>query len=335
MATVYKYSIYCETEATTVYAWSEAEPTTCPNNTGHTIDTDSIAIVDTVAENHVYLDDVSKTSDNFLQTVEQPREGDALNYYSPNFCDKTTWYEGATAVSEFSMNDSGDLTTWNTDGTHPGPWIDLTHGKIFKEDDTLTANPTCAVVVEVSTDSGSTWTEKTENTFDDTDGDYSVNYDNGTVTFNSALSSGDQVRASFAKAPSTMTWTVAPASGKRLKLMYCEIQLTTDAEFTCDFVYETWAYNPADLPNKMKINEFKYKSLSDVLYESTGVYPKIPALGGTGPRGLNKEVVIFPFNYNTCRDMKASQGVEVRVKCDSAHTGTMATTTFYCLCEDE
>jgi hypothetical protein len=336
MTTVSKYRIYCETEDDTVYTWAESEPTTCPNNTAHTIDTDSISIVDHIEENHVQLQDVAKTSDNFLGVVENPREGDAINFYSPNFCDKTSWYENATAVSEFELTDSGDLTTWNTDGTHPGPWVDLYHGKIFKEDDILAIYTDCVVLVEVSTDSGSTWTPKTQNTFDDTDGDYSVDYDNGTVTFNSALSSGDQVRASFSKAPSSLTWTVKPATGKRLKLMYCEIQLTEDAEFACDFVYETWAYNPYDLPNKIKINEFRYKTISDLLYESTGVYPTLPAVGGTGPRGINnKKVVIFPFNYSTCRDMKDSLGVEVRVKSSDAHVGTMATTTFYCLCEDE
>jgi hypothetical protein len=336
MTTVYKYRIPCTTEDTFVYTWAESEPTVCPNDSGHTINAGEISIVETVAENHVHLDEVSKTTDNFLQTVQQPREGDAINFYSPNFCDETTWYEGATGVTEFSLTDSGDLTTWNTGGTHPGPWVDLYHGKIFKEDDLLATYTDCVVLVEVSTDSGSTWTPKTQNTFDDTDGDYSVDYDNGTVTFNSALNSGDQVRASFAKSPSSLTWTVKPATGKRLKLMYCEIQLTKDAEFSCDFIYETWAYNPADLPNKIKINEFRYKTMSDLLYESNGVYPTVPAIGGTGPRGLNnKEVVIFPFNYRTCRDMKDSQGVEVRVKSSEAHVGTMATTTFYCLCEDE
>jgi len=160
-------------------------------------------------------------------------------------------------------------------------------------------------------------------------------YVDAQVTFNSALTEGDLVRASFSKSPSTFLWTVAPSAGKRLRLMYCEIQLTTDAEFAADFVYETWAYNPYDLPNKVKINEFRYRSISDLLFESTGVYPTVPAIGGTGPRGLNKEVVIFPFKYNTARDMRASYGVEIRVKSDAVHTGTMATTTFYCLEEDE
>jgi len=335
MTTVNKYSIYCETEADTVYMWSENEPTVCPNNNGHTIDTDSISIVDHVEGNHVDINNIATTSDDYLEVVVEPREGDAINFYSPNFCDRTTWYQNATDVTEFELTDSGDLTTWNTNGTHPGPWIDMSHGKLFKEPDILAKFPGREMVVEVSTDSGSTWTPKTENSIDGADGDYEVDYDNGTVTFNSALNSGDQVRASFAKAASNMLWTVQPSAGKRLKLIYAEIQLTKDASFEADFVYGTWAYNPADLPNKIQINEFRYRSVSDLLFESNGIYPVMPACGGTGPRGMQQDVIIFPFKYNTARDMRASQGVEVRVSTANVHGGTMATTTFYCLQADE
>ena len=277
------------------------------------------------------------TSDNFIRVTQEPREGDAKNFYSPNFCNRTTWYEGSTKVTNYSMTDSGDLTTWNTNGVHNGPWIDLYHGKLFCEDYILAANADYGVKVEVSTNGGSNWTTKTQNFFGDTaTGDYDINYANGTITFNSALSSGNLVRATFAKAPSSMTWTMKPDSGKRLKLLYAEIQMTTDVEMTADIQYQTWVYNPYDLPNKVMIVNLKYKSITDLLYESTGVYPRVPAFGGTGSRGLgNKEVVIFPFNYNTARDILASQGVEIRIVTDKVHTGTFATTTLYCLQEDE
>ena len=339
MTTVYQYRIYCDTEADYVYTWAETEPTVCPNDSGHTIDTDSITIVDTVANDLVELKDIAKDTDNVLKMDPQPREGDTHNFYSPNFCDQTTWYEGGTTVADFSLTDSGDLTTWNTNSTHPGPWTDLYHGKIFQEDNLLIDVPTCGMKVEVSTDSGTTWVEKDQNTFGDTaTGDYDVDYDDGTVTFNSALTSGDLARASFCKSNSTMLWTMKPATGKRLKLLYAEIQFSIDVVMGADIVYETWAYNPADLPNKIKISELRYKTLSDLLFESNGVYPIIPAFGGSGPRGIGngaQEVLIFPFNYNAFRDAKASQGVEVRILTDKVHTGTLSTTTLYCLQEDE
>jgi hypothetical protein len=285
----------------------------------------------------VTFDSSHQTTDNFIRVVQEPREGDAKNFYSPNMADETTWYEGCTMVDEFELTDSGDLTTWNTNGTHDGPWIDLYHGKMFHENDLLTANPDCAVKVEFDAGGIGTWVEKTQNEFGDTaTGDYDIDYASGTVTFNSALTSGDKVRASFCKAPSTMTWTMAPDSGKRLKLMYAEAQFTSDIEMQADIVYETWAYNPADLPNKIKVGEVRYKTISDFLYETTGAFPKIAGFGGTGPRGLsNKDIIIFPFNYSTARDIRSSQGAEIRIKTDKIHTGTMMTSTLYCLQEDE
>lgn len=48
---IYKYRIYCITEGQNVYEWNTVEPTTCPNNTAHTINPNSISIVDQRAPN--------------------------------------------------------------------------------------------------------------------------------------------------------------------------------------------------------------------------------------------------------------------------------------------
>lgn len=45
MAAVYKYRVWCNTENAFFSAWGESEPTTCPNNSGHTIDSSKTAIV--------------------------------------------------------------------------------------------------------------------------------------------------------------------------------------------------------------------------------------------------------------------------------------------------
>lgn len=290
----------------------------------------------TVVPEVVQLDSIHQTEEHVIKTEQLPRAGSAINYYSPNFCDRTTWYDGSTAVTEFELTDSGDLTTWNTNSTHNGPWIDLYHGKLFGENSVVAAHPEYGMKVEVQSGGTGPWTEQTQNTFDETDGDYSVDYSAGTITFNSALTSGDKVRATFAKAPTTMNWVMAPGAGKRLKLMYAEVQFTNDIELEADVVYEAWAYNPFDLPNKVKVEEIVYKSISDFLYESTGVYPKIAGFGGIGPRGVgNKDFVILPYNYSTFRDIKSSQGVELRITTNKEHTGTMATATLYCLEENE
>jgi hypothetical protein len=203
----------------------------------------------------VTLDDVSKSSTKHLKVETQPREGSGANFYTPNLCDQTTWYEGATEITEFAMTDSGDQILWNTGGTHPGPWVDLTHGKMFGEDVVSAANAALLCKVEVSTDGGTNWTVKTENTFDQTDGDYSVDYDNGTVSFNSVLGGSDQVRVSFAKAAATLLHTIKPGTGKRLRIVEVETQMSTDCIPTDNVRYEVWAYDPNDLPNKAMVKQ--------------------------------------------------------------------------------
>ena len=62
---VYQYRIYCITEGH-VYEWNTIEPTTCPNNTAHTINPNSISIVDQISSNEVKIQQESvPTGGNF------------------------------------------------------------------------------------------------------------------------------------------------------------------------------------------------------------------------------------------------------------------------------
>ena len=44
MANLYKYRVWCITESSWVNTWGTEEPTTCPNNESHTIDSDKIVV---------------------------------------------------------------------------------------------------------------------------------------------------------------------------------------------------------------------------------------------------------------------------------------------------
>jgi hypothetical protein len=50
---VNKFRIFCSTEAAYVYTWDDSVPTTCPHNNTHTIDADTIAIIDSVHSNAI------------------------------------------------------------------------------------------------------------------------------------------------------------------------------------------------------------------------------------------------------------------------------------------
>jgi hypothetical protein len=55
MSAVYNFRIFCETENIYTFKWDSLEPTTCPNNNSHTINLDSITVVDEVKTNSVNI----------------------------------------------------------------------------------------------------------------------------------------------------------------------------------------------------------------------------------------------------------------------------------------
>lgn len=53
--TVYYYRLYCNTESVFVNVWSPTTPTVCPNNNSHTIDNNSITILNNISNTNVYV----------------------------------------------------------------------------------------------------------------------------------------------------------------------------------------------------------------------------------------------------------------------------------------
>lgn len=66
MTTVNQYQFYCTTESTWKYVWSTSDniPTKCPDDTGHTIDTNSMSIVNSVSQTDVTIH--QPTSGSFM-----------------------------------------------------------------------------------------------------------------------------------------------------------------------------------------------------------------------------------------------------------------------------
>lgn len=59
MTTVYKWRVKCTTDNQDEYIWAETEPTVCPTNTAHSIDSAKTAIVDKVESNQVSIKEES------------------------------------------------------------------------------------------------------------------------------------------------------------------------------------------------------------------------------------------------------------------------------------
>jgi hypothetical protein len=212
--------------------------------------------------------------DGSQKTVVFPTPGTEKNFYAPNMTDRCGWYELAEQVTEEELTDSGDQITYESLQVY---WIDLTHGRVFKENDIITADPTYLIKVEVQVGGTGDWIEKTENSWGTTDGDYGVDYIAGEVKFNSAIGATDKVRATY-KYEHGYLFTVVPSENKMLRVLYAEVQYTQDMGFTTDIIFE---YEAEVAPNNwVKVGGFAFKRLWNFYEESIGPYPVIPAHGG-------------------------------------------------------
>jgi hypothetical protein len=146
---------------------------------------------------------------------QMPLDGRRHDCYTSDFCKKETWWQDSSRVTNETLADSGDHTTYTPATSRY--WVDVMHGKLFRERD---LREDYAPVIKVNGDA------KTENPAGRTTGDYSIDYTTGAVTFNVALQANDVVTASYsyvrtslfkAQVPSGYTWT-----SNTVKVMYAK-----------------------------------------------------------------------------------------------------------------
>ncbi len=63
---VNQYRVYCNDEAAYVYTWNSVEPTTCPNNNAHTINTSLTTIIDTISTTIIKTEE---NTDGYFETT--------------------------------------------------------------------------------------------------------------------------------------------------------------------------------------------------------------------------------------------------------------------------
>lgn len=68
----YKYKIYCETEAAFVEGWGETAPTVCYNNNTHTVNSNSVQLLETINQNTVSIkeDKVDIGRNVYVKSIE-------------------------------------------------------------------------------------------------------------------------------------------------------------------------------------------------------------------------------------------------------------------------
>ena len=300
-------------------------------------------------------------SEGNLKTSSIARPGSEAYFFTHNYCDPCTWYQGAVQCVDVELTQNGAPRVWkNTD--HPN-WIDITHGRIFNED-ALPEQATHIPSVEYSTDGGTTWNALTENSWGDNDGDFNIEYELGEIHLNKDLAATN-VRATFYKAASAM-FTIKPKAGRLLRVKYVETQYEADIEMTTNLVFEIWMYaaalatvlqgsdDPAEVAqgdglmaaiqaghvgatDMMRAVVRKYKRLQDFYIESTGPFPVIPRHGNKGDRAMPADLYTIPFQYLADQVLSNSAGVEVRIfnENNKPFKGSFGNSTFYCISERE
>jgi hypothetical protein len=281
---------------------------------------DELTILNNLVSNHIALpspdqptvvDLATKSSTRKLPKVEiyEP-EGTFYTIVSHDLTDPTTWYQRSVRVeNEELVLDSGLIYSFAHDKV-----IDLTHGKVTKEDfynigRELIVRDGLTVLVE--------------------DVDFTMDYAEGKLTLSQAPQS--TLTADYNYATSSC-FSLTPTSGKILTIQHAEVQFTKNIQMTTPLHFDIYAYNPYDYPNKVLVERVVYKNVKDIVNIANLGQGFIPAFGT-----ILNDVLVFPFQYARTIDLKSSQGIEIEVclKNHIPYTGEFATVTFYCVEEDE
>lgn len=283
------------------------------------------------------------TTDGVMRVSTERAEGSRCTIVTPNWCDKTTWFYKSTKKTSITLVDSGDHTTYNADTGDGGPWIDNYHGKYFNEDFLRTEDgdlPRLKVYVD-----GVEKTEQDPHTA--SGGDFTVDYDSGSVTFTSALAGTETVTANVWQA-GTSLWILKPAEGKHLKILYSEVQFSEDIELKDTVKFQPYGlvevfapqYCPDPYPAGTMIplgDPVVYKTFMDFINEANGAYPSISKNDTATPawRNLPKNIDTFPFNYQAVTNIHSYMEIRIFLEHEVVFGGFAATATFYCMSYDE
>lgn len=216
-------------------------------------------------------------------------EGEFETFVSHDFTDKTSWYSQSSRVLDESPSiNPGDAKIYEL--SHQNV-IDLTHGKVTKEDDIADDYSVVVKKGGVVQTSG-----------------YSVDYENGRIVFESDPAPS-QILVSYSYAAGS-AFILKPESGKKLVIRRSEIQFTSDVRMAITRM-EVWGYNPADLPNKIPYEVVKYKNVKDMLNVANLCYT-VPAF-----HGITDDLYVFPFDYARPIILDDASGMELRISTEN------------------
>ena len=319
MATlIHKYRVWCDTESAYVETWDETEPTDCPNNNAHSIDTTKTSVLEEASTSIV---DVNN-SPNVIP--RKPTTGNRAYCFSHDFTKKTTWYYSSVVVTGESVG-TGDGATAVFSLTNNNI-IDLTHGYLTDEDylDPPSGLTQWAPIVYLD---GVVQTERVP--FATSGGDYEIDYSTGDITFYTAPGNGVAITADYAYSPDTAGSSIiefGPPAGKVWNIDRAEAQFSKDVILTDDIVWSVFVGGVEVDPTLRST----YKRVQNFHDYAFGSYPVIPAFGGAD-RGASQDTILLRWEYLIPIIVDNATGAKIRVWMtnDTPFTGERATVTLY------
>lgn len=277
-----------------------------------------------------------RTTTGLLRTSSEKTESSKKNFFTHNWCDKTTWYQESEYVENEVAINSGDNKTYTLSNQNI---IDTFHGKLFLEDFLKDSNNNSyRVIVKVN---GITKQEIDPHT---NLGDFTINYTNGTITFNNNLLSIDVVTVSYHYA-TTSLFTVKPDQNKKLNISVAEVQFSEDIILNDSILFQPYGYVDIFAPDLVSVlgsgtkipleNPVVYKTINDFQCDAFKSYPSYPALSAGNWRGMSSPTLIFDWDYISSTSLYEKYGMEIRIflEHDSNFGGSYSTATFYCVSE--
>ena len=260
-------------------------------------------------DGNMLIDNPHQNTDNLgnLKTASDKPIGFVVDEVTPNLADKTTWWVDALPVVNDTMVDQGSHTEYRL-SVGDQVILDFIHGKLTNED-AINMGLTAAWQQAVSPDASAhpvvkvDGVVKTEDApFGGAQGDYSVDYRTGAVTFHSALGGTEVVTVSCGIA-GKWQMTIQPGEDQTVEILQGEVQWTGNIELK-DSIYQdvevwdeqsgTWVLDTfsSGLP-KREVT----KTIMDLINRSYGNYPLIPKMGGTEGRGIPASIMQVPFMF--------------------------------------
>jgi len=219
---------------------------------------------------------------------------------SHDFTKKETWYQN-------SAQNLGETLTLTSGTTYAGTkthWINLTSGLVFNEDKITTDYAITIYDNGIEVTSGIT-----------------INHTDGSVTFDSAPTG--PVTADYYYATNS-EFKLVPDSGMITKIKHAELDFAQNVTMS-KIHFEIWAYNPADLPNKVMVEKITYNNMKDIIKVANDM-SVVPAVGE-----ITNDIFRVVFRYKKAINLVESSGLELRLKIDNdeAYTGEFGTISLY------